>query len=104
MSDSPVPTAPPAALATRPSRRRRRLLVLGGIGLALVLATLGYRHFCLERPVGSGPAGPAVPAASFAKVWSTRSVVLVGMGDSITAGYGASPGHGYFDRLVRNTK
>jgi lysophospholipase L1-like esterase len=29
-------------------------------------------------------------------------VLLVGLGDSVTAGYGASPAHGYFDRLVGN--
>jgi lysophospholipase L1-like esterase len=28
--------------------------------------------------------------------------MLVGMGDSVTAGFGASPGLSYFDRLVRN--
>lgn len=38
----------------------------------------------------------------FDKVWSDRKVVLLGFGDSITAGYGSTAGHSFFDRLVKN--
>jgi len=54
---------------------------------------------------GTQPAGqpaPQVSRASFAEAWTQRQVLLVGLGDSITAGFGARRGHGYFDRLVQN--
>ena len=59
-------------------------------------------HFWMRRPVGHGPAGPAVARAAFQRVWSDRPVLLVGLGDSVTAGFGARPGYSYFDRLVAN--
>ncbi len=83
--------------------RRRRLVILGIIALIGVGGVLFYREFWLVHPVGSGPAGPAVPRESFEREWSSRRVRLIGMGDSVTAGFGASPGHSYFERLVRNT-
>ncbi|MBI3947555.1 MAG: SGNH/GDSL hydrolase family protein [Armatimonadetes bacterium] len=71
---------------------------------ALALAG-GAWHYAIGRfphPVGSGPAGPPVGAAAFRRVWSRDRVRLVGVGDSITDGFGAAPGHGYFDLLVEN--
>lgn len=53
-------------------------------------------------PVGTGPAGPLVPREPFTKVWSTGETVLLGLGDSITAGFGASPKHSYFELLTAN--
>ena len=84
------------------ARSRRRLLRLCVFGLLLVTAVLGYRYFWLGRPLGHGPAGPMVARETFGRVWSDRKVVLLGFGDSVTAGYGATPGHSFFDRLVRN--
>jgi lysophospholipase L1-like esterase len=96
------PTHPPAP----PGRRRApRLVWLTMIGLAAVGAVLLYRYFWYARPVGAGPAGPAVSGERFLgdhSPWSDRKVLLVGIGDSVTAGYGASPGMGYFDRIVAN--
>jgi lysophospholipase L1-like esterase len=43
-----------------------------------------------------------VPREPFSASWTTRPVLLVGLGDSVTAGLGARPGYSYFDRLVRN--
>lgn len=87
--------------ALRP-RRRVRMLVVAGCAIAcLVAGWLGYRWF-FRLPVGSGPAGPAVPAEPFLNVWTTRPVQLVGIGDSVTAGFGALPGHSYFEMLVTN--
>jgi hypothetical protein len=85
-----------------PSRRKRTwgwLLTCLGIPL---LAGLVLWRFWLYRPVGFGPAGPEVPTAAFAGAWADKSVILVGMGDSVTAGFGALPGHSYFDRLTVN--
>jgi lysophospholipase L1-like esterase len=100
-SDS-TPTVKTNDQTVRPRSRHRRLVWLGAIGVLLIGAVLGYRFFWLGRPLGSGPAGPAVSREAFAKVWSDRKVVLLGFGDSVTAGYGATPGHSFFDRLVRN--
>ena len=72
------------------------------LGAALVLAPLAYRHYWLSHPVGSGPAGPAVPREPFATNWSAGPVLLVGLGDSVTAGFGARKGYSYFSLLATN--
>lgn len=80
--------------------KRRRILLSAGI-----LAVLGgafYLYFFLFRTMGSGPAGPPVFREAFASVWTERPVLLLGFGDSVTAGYGASPGKSYMERLVKN--
>ena len=58
---------------------------------------LGFR--LPVRPVF--PAPQDVPSADelFQKPWTERPVLLVGLGDSVTAGFGASPGKSYVDRL-----
>ena len=72
-----------------------------------ISAFYGYLYFFIQRPEGSGPAGPDVPIAPFEKVWSEEKVILLGIGDSITDGYGAT-GYGspkalsYFNRLISN--
>ncbi len=85
------------------SWKRSRLLKLLMMGLCLIALALAYNSFFLARPVGSGPAGPSVDLDAFRKVWSQRSVVVLGIGDSITAGLGAkSLDHSYFQRLIDN--
>jgi lysophospholipase L1-like esterase len=71
---------------------------------SLLLAATGglARYFWFERSAGAGPAGAAVPAEPFQQVWTRRPVLLLGLGDSVTAGFGASPGKSYFQRLARN--
>jgi lysophospholipase L1-like esterase len=91
-----------ATAARSPKSRRRRLTTLICAGIVVIAAALGYRHYWHARPMGSGPAGPTVSREGFAGTWSERSVLLVGIGDSVTAGYGAPPRHGYFDRLAAN--
>lgn len=59
-------------------------------------------HFWWRRPAGSGGVEIPVPVAAFSKPWSDREVLLVGLGDSVTAGFGASPGKSYFERLLKN--
>jgi len=80
----------------------KRLLILLLSGAMLIGCGALCRRYCLRSPLGSGPAGPVVPRSAFARVWTERKVLLLGLGDSITAGYGASPGHSFFDRLARN--
>lgn len=83
--------------------KRRRLIVLLLAGFLLVGPVSGYRYFWLHHPIGHGPAGPPVPRELFQQAWSQRRVLLVGLGDSITEGYGAIPHSlSYFNRLVEN--
>lgn len=66
-----------------------------------------YRYLRYARPVGKGPAGPSVPADRFEDVlntWTTRDVLLLGIGDDMIAGTGELPGTGFFDRLIANPK
>ncbi len=81
----------------------KRLMVVGlatVLGFAL-LAAAGW-HFGLRRPVGSGAAGSGVDRAAFEKLRVSQPVLFVGLGDSVTAGFGARKGYSYFDRLVAN--
>ncbi|WP_425617167.1 SGNH/GDSL hydrolase family protein [Anatilimnocola sp. NA78] len=91
IEDSPSPPAP------KPRRRVLRWLLIAGV-ISILLA-LGYVHYWLYLPMGSGPAGRAVPLEPFQSPWTERKVLLVGIGDSVTAGLGASPGKSYFQRL-----
>jgi len=74
---------------------------------AVILATLGlipwlvYQRLMFELPIGSGPAGPAVASERFAQPWSTRPVVLLAVGDSVTAGFGATRGRSYVELLIK---
>jgi lysophospholipase L1-like esterase len=87
-------------------KSRRRLLVLLTVVLVLVGTFLWFAYDLLliatGLPIGSGPAGPEVPAVPFGQVWSHRQVVLLGVGDSITWGLGASGGGTYFNLLQAN--
>ena len=83
-------------------KHRTRLVWLLASGILLIAAALAYIEFHFHLPEGTGPAGPAVPLEPFQSVWSERKILLLGVGDSVTAGFGATQGHGYFDRLIRN--
>lgn len=74
-------------------------------GAVVIVLAFFCWYFLMGRymhPVGNGPAGPSVPAQPFSQEWSTDKTVLLGLGDSVTDGYGATNGRGYFDLLVRN--
>ena len=100
VTDKPQPETP--ALGSVPPRHGRRLIGLLAAGVVLVGAAGLYLYLTFSLPVGEGSAGPAVPRAAFARPWTVRPVLLVGLGDSVTAGFGARRGYGYFDRLVAN--
>lgn len=82
--------------------RVRRLIAMVMLGLLLVGGVLAYRKYWLARPVGSGPAGPAVAAEPFEQPWTDRKVLLLGAGDSITAGFGVDQAHSLLGRLADN--
>ncbi|CAE7793355.1 unnamed protein product, partial [Symbiodinium microadriaticum] len=81
----------------------RRLIVLISTGVFVVCFAIFYVQYFMLRPIGSGPVGPDVPAEPFDEIWTEQRVVLLGLGDSITAGLGAdSQDHTFFNRLVAN--
>jgi lysophospholipase L1-like esterase len=81
----------------------RRLRFVATLGAVAILAAAAYVYYWLSRPIGEGPAGPNVATAPFAEIWSDQSVLLLGIGDSVTAGLGArTPNHSYFERLAAN--
>lgn len=72
------------------------------LGLFIV-GTVGFLYFNLYFLFeGKGPAGPGIPAEPFERIWSEQNVLLLGIGDSITDGFGASKGSSYFERLIKN--
>jgi lysophospholipase L1-like esterase len=84
------------------SKRWLRLLILLGIGGVLIWGACWYRGRFMPKPMGSGPAGPVVERQAFDHVWSRRNVLLLGIGDSITAGFGVPPERTYFEMLLKN--
>ena len=80
-------------------RLRKAVLTLA---LLASLGALGGALAFFWHPVGSGPAGPPVAREAFKQPWTLRPVVLFGLGDSVTKGYGAKPGYSYLDRLANN--
>ncbi len=73
-----------------------------GLGLVTAIAAFAYFYLWCSVPIGRGPAGPMVLKEAFTHKWSDQPVFLVGMGDSVTAGFGARKGYSYFDRLIQN--
>lgn len=72
------------------------------IAVVIVAVFVGLLlYFNIYLPMGEGPAGPEVPMEPFTKVWSDQPVLLLGIGDSITDGFGASDGFSYFNRLIK---
>jgi lysophospholipase L1-like esterase len=82
--------------------KTKRTVIVAAVFVLLALGVLGYLHFFQSRPIGDGPAGPVVPSQKFGYRWSEKQILLVGLGDSVTAGFGARRGYSYFNRLVAN--
>jgi lysophospholipase L1-like esterase len=74
-------------------------VVLAGTAMC---AAISYLYFWQIRPMGHGPAGPHIPDETFAQAWSEKQVWFIGIGDSVTAGFGARHGYSYYDRLLKN--
>ena len=83
--------------------KRWRFAVLALVGIGVLAGAYFYKAFWLSKPpVGSGPAGPTVANEPFAEAWTDRNVLLLGLGDSVTAGFGVPAAYSYFSRLVAN--
>jgi hypothetical protein len=97
-ADTPLRATDASPTVTRRSHLGRWLL----LGLVALAGAWGYKELWLTRPLGTGPAGPAVDRARFGRPWTERQVLLFGAGDSVTFGQGAATrDHSYFNRLVR---
>ncbi|MHC4757809.1 MAG: SGNH/GDSL hydrolase family protein [Planctomycetota bacterium] len=87
----------------RALRKLARLFICAVIAILIVIIiAAGFLYFNIYLNQGKGPAGPQVPAEPFKYIWSEQKVCLVGIGDSITDGFGASNGFSYFERLIKN--
>lgn len=87
----------------KPARWASRLVKCFVIAVAVVAIVIGgIAYFNVYLPQGEGPAGPEVPAEPFKHIWSEKKILLLGIGDSITDGFGAREGFSYFERLVKN--
>ena len=82
--------------------KKRRLLRLVAITMVLIATALAYLYLFHLKPEGSGPAGPLPPREAFTKPWTAHNVLLLGLGDSVTAGFGVDRPHSYFGRMVQN--
>lgn len=77
-------------------------VLLVAVGTVIVGSLAAYVYYSIPASAGRGPAGSAVSAEPFQKVWKQDTVFLLGAGDSITEGFGALEGYSYFDRLIAN--
>jgi lysophospholipase L1-like esterase len=82
--------------------KTKRIVCVLLVGLLLIASAGAWLFFKFARPVGSGAAGPIVSRDLFSPTWTGRPILLVGLGDSVTAGFGARKGYSYFDRLAKN--
>ncbi len=78
----------------------RRLGLLSTAGLLILGSAWFWKRYYVVHDAGAGPAGPPVAAAPFQRTWRDGPVVLLGLGDSVTEGYGSTPGHSFFERLA----
>ena len=77
--------------------KSKRIAGIVFIGL-LMIATVGVAlFFRFAHPVGSGRVGLQIDSNLFSSAWTERPVFLVGLGDSVTAGFGARKGYSYFN-------
>ncbi|MDR1964587.1 MAG: GDSL-type esterase/lipase family protein [Planctomycetaceae bacterium] len=83
-------------------RKYHRIIFWVALPCCLVLFAGGVYWFRFARPVGSRPVGIRVSQPAFQQIWSERKILLLGMGDSITAGFGMDKGYGYVDWILDN--
>jgi len=89
----------------KPKRSLFRRLLFWEIFLLLFLfvgVRIGFFLMGQYRPMGSGPAGPLVSRVPLQSVWSERNILLLGIGDSVTSGFGVDVPHNYVSRLLVN--
>lgn len=85
-------------------RLRWRVVLVLLLVIILSVGYVGWRIYNVVRvrPMGTGPAGPAIAAEPFEQLWHDGPAVFIGAGDSITRGLGASKEHTYYELLLKN--
>ena len=71
-------------------------------GLCAIFLLAPWWVFRVPASMGEGPAGPAVDARRFDRPWRNGRVRFVSLGDSVSTGFGAGQGLGYFELIIRN--
>ena len=82
------------------STRIKRFLLAAILLGTLTGAGVYYFQLFILHPPGRGPV--RIQVAETSKKAEANSIWIVGLGDSVTAGFGASPGKSYWDRLIDN--
>ncbi len=91
-----------AATARRPRWFALRPAVCAAVLLLPITAWYALR---IPGPMGEGPVAVAFDRAPWSNgVWHEGPVVAVSLGDSVAVGYGAPPGLGFVDLVVRNDR
>lgn len=80
------------------NRWLRGLLVFTVASGALAAGGAWYYDLFLRFPAGAGPV--SIPVRDRPARPDTNRTWVIGLGDSVTAGFGASPGRSYWSRLV----
>ena len=75
---------------------------LNALGVCVAMALALWWGVRLPAEMGTGPAGPGVDASRFQRPWREGPVRLVSIGDSVSTGFGAGEGLGYFELLRKN--
>lgn len=83
---------------------RWRIVLFILLAFVSVFGYIGYRIYAAmhTRPMGEGPAGPAIAIEPFNNIWSNQKTVFLGIGDSVTRGLGADKQNTYFELLIHN--
>jgi|GEM_PF-197304 len=91
-----------SATTRRPGRFPLRPAVCAWVLLLPITAWYALR---IPGPMGEGPVAVAFDRAPWSNgVWHDGPVLAVSLGDSVAVGYGAPPGRGFVDLVVRNDR
>lgn len=78
------------------------VLGAGAFALCALMLLTAWLIIRMPAPMGEGPAGETVSSQPFQKRWSERKVLMVSLGDSVSTGFGADKGMGYFALMKDN--
>ncbi|MDC1143139.1 SGNH/GDSL hydrolase family protein [Planctomycetota bacterium] len=93
-------------IAAKPDGKKFKPPVFGAGAFALCVLMILSVWLVIRVPasMGDGPAGEKVSVQPFSKPWTERQVLMVSLGDSVSTGYGADEGMGYFDLMIQNNE
>ena len=74
----------------------------GAFALCVIMLLTVWLIVRIPASMGEGPAGETVSSQPFQKPWSKRKILMVSLGDSVSTGFGADQGMGYFALMKDN--